>query len=358
MSKIRKIVDVMLLMVVVLIGLAILFIRFVPRTLVVPDEYKSIQEALNKAKPGETVLIKAGIYKERIKFRGRKRLIGKEMDKVIIQCEAREGHVLFVTGSGGLIKNLTIEQTGKDNVDPTAIPVGIYFHNCSVKVLDCRVSKTDGYGMVIENTGNPVISNCIFESSRLSGIYIVGSAAKPTIENSKFRLNGQHGIYFDRGAKGTAEGNICQENGKTGIYVSQSGTSVTLRNNHCRKNGTHGIYFHQGANGVAEGNLCEENGHSGICVSKPNATATVSGNSCQKNKICGIYFEGPGKAIVENNICSDNIQHGIKFTNGAKGLAENNTCYGNHRPEIFVDGNDTSVILRNNRGMENKTIRE
>ncbi len=44
----------------ILVGLAIFFISKIPRTLIVPDEYKDIQTAVEKARPGDTVFVKAG----------------------------------------------------------------------------------------------------------------------------------------------------------------------------------------------------------------------------------------------------------------------------------------------------------
>jgi pectin methylesterase-like acyl-CoA thioesterase len=37
-----------------------------PEIIVVPDTYLSIQEAINHAKPGETIHVKAGVYLEHI----------------------------------------------------------------------------------------------------------------------------------------------------------------------------------------------------------------------------------------------------------------------------------------------------
>ena len=50
MSKKRLFVDAAVLIVVIIIGLAVAYKRFVPRTLVVPDKYKTIYAAMAKAK--------------------------------------------------------------------------------------------------------------------------------------------------------------------------------------------------------------------------------------------------------------------------------------------------------------------
>lgn len=343
MSKTRRIIDLIALIVVVLIGLAV-FIK-----IYMPGMRKSIQRAIEKAGPGDIVFVKAGIYEERIRLGNNIKLIGEGVDKVIIRCDARLGHVLLARGGSGLIKNLTIEQTGRDKVDPTAIPVGLYIWNSSVEVVNCRVSRTDGYGIVVQGKSSPLIRDCVSESSRLNGIYVDGRDAKPTIKNSKFQGNGQHGIFFRREAEGYVEGNICRGNRETGIYVSQPGTNVTLENNDCRENEAHGICFDLGAGGIAEGNLCERNGGQGILIESMGTRVSVSRNRCLMNKGNGILFRDGANGEVQENICSDNIQNGIRFANGAKALAENNICERNYLPGILVSGDDTSIILRNNQ---------
>ena len=63
------------------------------KTLIVPDEYKTIQEAIMAAQAGDTVKIKQGIYDESLTFKNGVNLQGTVREKVILRCDAKMGPV-------------------------------------------------------------------------------------------------------------------------------------------------------------------------------------------------------------------------------------------------------------------------
>ena len=58
------------------------------KTLIVPDQYSTIQAAIDAANPGDTVEVRPGTYSEALVIREGSRLIGDDRDTVVIQCSA------------------------------------------------------------------------------------------------------------------------------------------------------------------------------------------------------------------------------------------------------------------------------
>ena len=58
------------------------------RTLVVPAAFRTIQAALDAARPGDTVQVSAGAYNERLRFKAGVRLLGDGAEKVTVRTEA------------------------------------------------------------------------------------------------------------------------------------------------------------------------------------------------------------------------------------------------------------------------------
>ena len=56
-----------------------------PQTRVVPDQYATIQAAIDAAKAGDTILVKAGVYHEALKFKEGIELRGENRDTTIVR---------------------------------------------------------------------------------------------------------------------------------------------------------------------------------------------------------------------------------------------------------------------------------
>ena len=301
------------------------------RTLVVPDEYKTIHTAMKAAESGDTVFVKAGIYEEdEITLKDGVKLVGEARDRVTLRIDIQKGRdvdVILADQPNGLIKNLTVEHIGKTYAKRRQ--VGIFLVDSSVEVVNCRIRKSVGYGMVVKNS-QPVIRNCIFESNGFSGIKVIGKRSFPSILDCNIRSNQQNGVYFDSAGGGLMENNTVEKNEWHGIFVEGAAETVKLRKNHCRANGHNGIYVTKGAKVDVQENTCEDNRKSGILIYKEGAAATLKGNSC-----------------------IENWENGIWFAEGARGVAENNTCEENSKSGILVSGEKTSAILRNNKCLSN-----
>ena len=350
-----------------------------------------ICDAIAEAKPGDTVLVRAGVYKERVKFKNGIKLVGEGKGQTIISNDAASERVISVEDCNeGIISGLSIQHGA------------LYLANSSIEVSDCAVSQSSASGIFITRGGSPVIHDCVVESNLNHGIDVYGTHTKPVIKNNLCSQNKEHGIFFHIGAQGEAEGNtciqnragiatnnlktkvnltnnrcisnkdwgiciwggavatikenICEKNKKSGIYVTGGDliatlgkkSTATLHKNICRSNKEYGIVFEGNAQGTVEGNTCEENESSGIRIAKLDDTVLVKDNTCRANYKDGICFTSGAKATAQNNVCIDNDWRGIMFAYGASGRAEGNTCEGNGSPGILIFESGTTATLRNN----------
>ena len=62
------------------------------RTIVVPTDYSSIQEAINAATDGDTVFVKRGTYDETLVLNKTISLIGEDRDTTIIEAQVTIDH--------------------------------------------------------------------------------------------------------------------------------------------------------------------------------------------------------------------------------------------------------------------------
>jgi parallel beta-helix repeat protein len=378
-----------------------------PQTLVVPDKYSSIQSAIDAAKTGDTVLVKAGVYHEALTFKEGIELRGENPDTTIVrfsapatansgaedQCPLTVRHC-----QSGKVLNLTFEQDARDDRSSGWKADAIALFDSSITIENCHVTSAAGAGIGVNNpNSNPTLrgNQCrnnavsgiafqfgasgtaienICERNNDTGISVFNSGANPELVNNQCRNNALRGISFENGGSGKATGNICEGN-QTGIAVFNSGSSAELVNNQCRNNALRGISFGNGGSGKATGNICEGN-QTGIAVFNSGSSAELVNNQCRNNALQGIYFGngGSGKAndnVCEqnkgegilvsdsgssaelvNNQCRNNSQDGMSFWKGASGKAVGNTCQGNEWSGISING--SSPKINGNRLFKNK----
>lgn len=353
------------------------------KTLVVPDKYPTIQEAIDAASSGDTVLIKAGIYEELLTFKDGINLQGEDRDKVKVRCNAKSGSVVTVNKCRkGNITELTFEHSSVNPDDMVGekrlkIPL-IIMSESSISIVRCTISGGVNNGILIQGAGECKILDSEISDNGWNGIAVTGSGANPVIKGNQCSNNREHGIYFGEGAEGLAKQNICTNNKCHGIIVVGKGTSPILKRNRCSTNGGNGIYFDSGTVGLAEENICTGNDYNGISVMGKGTNPTLTGNDCSSNKKNGIWIGKQARSIAENNTCQNNKLHGISvndkdtsptlkrnrcsvngesgiiFFSGTGGLAEQNVCTKNKWHGISVFDQSTKPTLRRNQCIENE----
>jgi parallel beta-helix repeat protein len=139
-------------------------------TLRVPEDYSTIQGAINVAYDGDTVLVFSGTYYENVVIHKAVSLIGDNKDLTIIDGNFT-GNVVNITACNVNVNGFTIRRSGTTMLNGK---YGIY------------VSETSSGSNV---SGNTIISNFV-------GICLAGLSSNNTIINNELS-NNNYGLWFE-----------------------------------------------------------------------------------------------------------------------------------------------------------------
>lgn len=125
--------------------------------IVVPENYKTIQKAIDVARPGDTVFVNEGIYDETIKIKKSVCLTGKDVNLVTIRGGVADGTIRIDSNSQVSIANLTFEYA-KDKYN-TCIEVA----GGELTIKNCVIKGFTGCGMNVHDGAKGTIENCRVE---------------------------------------------------------------------------------------------------------------------------------------------------------------------------------------------------
>ena len=169
------------------------------RTIVVPDDYVSIQEAINKATDGDTIFVKKGIYHENVVVNKSLSLAGENVDTTIIDGNPPEGY---------------------------RIPIKIMNDNVSVsgfKLLYGYAGITVGEVKFCSILGNRIAGN-------QHGILLVGTSFSNVTENYFEQIRLSSAIQLSYSNYNLVVGNYI-DNCTEGIQIWQYSTNNTVTEN-------------------------------------------------------------------------------------------------------------------------------
>jgi parallel beta-helix repeat protein len=217
-----------------------------PSVIRVPQDYLTIQAAINAANSGDTIQVAAGTYYENILLNKTVTLVGESMETTIIDGSEGERAVL-VTANNATVKGFkiqnglsgvelysTIYSIISDNTITTRWPgygVGLgYSHNNTVEHNNILGNKFQGIRLD-ESNGNIILGNNISNNGR--GIDLVGYSRNTIIKGNNITGSSYYGISL--GAN-MVYGNIIQgntiANGEYyGIAISSSSNNKIYHNN-------------------------------------------------------------------------------------------------------------------------------
>jgi parallel beta-helix repeat protein len=208
--------------------------------LTVPDDYPTIQEAVDNADPGATILVRKGEYPENT-------IVGKSLT---LEGEDRETTVIDGSGSGPVV-NIMAGQVVMSGFTVRNGDYGVYIGPgdsiSHVTLKDMIVTLNKLHGISSWNTGGyHLIENCIISSTAgMDGIHVhqfsrsiirncevfgnhngidVGWSWHARIEGNKIYHNRDVGLAVDSCYFTTATRNLINENEFTGIslpYISR-----------------------------------------------------------------------------------------------------------------------------------------
>ena len=272
-----------------------------PETLKVPDEYPTIQAALDAASFGDIVLVAADTYRENLVINKSLTIMGESRDTTIIDG---------------------------DNVDCV---LNISRTN-NVKVTGFTIQNAAKAVVYLERTNGSIISDTIVRDGTESGIYLDRYSQSNTITRNTIQNNTGAGIYLDGAGNNTVSRNVVVWNGyhplgffSAGIYLDYGARYNKISQNNVTLNNRDGIYLVFSHNNTIEGNTVSKNLRGGVVLSSSDSSVVIE-NELLENSF-GVQMWGPltGHVLYRNNFIQNTAQlyrdqaSGIAWDNGAEG---------------------------------------
>ena len=249
-------------------------------------QYLSIQEAIDAAKSGDTIWIKAGIYAEDVTVHSKEHLkiIGEGMELVILSGLKRVGTLHIGKWPYGArnveIHGLTVHQHG-------GLGVGI-FNGGGILLKNIDV-KGMVFGQQVEEVR---LELCIIGGSETTGVAFADSNA---MLKGNFIHDNDHGVTIGGKSRVVLEQNVITRSLFEAVMVSDTATSTLLRNTLVRNGG--GVAFHDSAEGEAHGNIIVQS-NLGFLFS-PKSRTTLSFNVLHGN-VADYRLAGTSKEPMSN----------------------------------------------------------
>lgn len=274
-------------------------------TVIVPDSYPTIQQAVNAASDGDTIVIRDGVYIENIKIN----------KSIIIKSENGPS-------------NCIVEALDTNKSVFNILADGVRLEGFTIKNANCRVCA----GVLLNNSSNSAIANCIITNSSMGVCLIRSSNISVRQVNA---TNDIWGFVLWMSNSSKIVRNVAMNNAKGAILLYRSHSNTILTND-VYNNSFGGIRIFECSNNI------------------------VSGNEI-KNCGSGIYFHNSVKSAASNNILSKN-DLGIKIENCNKLLISGNIVTGNTGmleevgKGIFCINSSDIVMVNNKIGFNRQGI--
>ena len=300
----------------------------------------SIQEGINRASSGDTVLIREGIYREHdIQIDKSLELVGEE--NAVIDGE-NQGTVLSVHAEGFRIRGLRIINVGQSYTKDFA---GILVNGSKDFVIEDNVLEQVFFGILIEKSSggtghsNQVRSNSVSQASSGNGIHLWHCSEMTITSNELSGL--RDGIYFEFVKESKVSDNKSHDNLRYGLHFMFSNNNAYF-DNEFRSNGAGvAIMFSKFVEMYRNRFVHNWGSASYGLLLKEIYDAEIEDNLFEQNTI-GISVDGSTRINYRNNdfvrngwavkiigACYDNLFSRNNFLNNALDLSYNSKINSN-----------------------------
>ena len=271
------------------------------QAIIVPDDFPSIQQAINAAQPGSTVYVKAGTYVENL-------IVNKS---ITLMGEAEESTI--ISGNGSTVIQLEADDITVENLT----------------IRDGGFTYNTNSGVISTGHSNNSILNDIFLNELVS-IYLNDSNNNTIAGNTIVGATQWYYIQLENSNDNIVRDNSIINNLGSGIYLSSSngnlidGNSVTGAENSI--NFEVGIELESSLNDTIQNNIVKYNRSYGIMASA--STGDIVDNFVSSNNF-GIYSDLSSITMSQNIIFNNTL--GVLDSSGPSDLIFNNSFIQNHQ---------------------------
>ena len=258
-----------------------------PRIIRYPNEYASLQEAIDIARPIDTIQISQGAYHAPVRIDSEVTIVGEEGQSIILHSSGKASPVIYVSRNGKLtVKSILfkhVEAITDEQAYSTIVVEGEANFN------SCAIYQSSGHGVHVLNGGKVAIQSCRLEANRWDGVAVSGLNSLATLKSSVVSKNKHNGIDAWDGGSIEFIDSFSESNSQSGAYVSQRGKLKI------------------------SGSTIRLNEHTGLYVAK-GGNADVKGSEVSSNRLAGAYGTKSGLVTIEGLRVTENSEAGIVLT--------------------------------------------
>jgi parallel beta-helix repeat protein len=300
-------------------------------------DFRSIQAAIDAARPGTTIHVHPGIYREGLVIDKTVHIIGRgSREQITLEIDSAD--VVWFKGGDGKVANMTLRQQGGGEW------YGIDISGGGPTVENVDVSSQSLANIAIRDGADPIVRGNRIHDGIASGVFVYDNGLG-TVENNEIFANAYAGIEIKTGADPVVRGNRLHDGEQSGIYVNDNGRG-TIENNEIYANAYSGIEITTDADPLVRGNRIHDGETGGIYV-QDNGRGTIENNEIYANAYAGIEIATGADPVVRGNRIHDGEQSGIFVNDAGLGTVVNNDIYGNARAGIEIDSGGSPTVTGN-----------
>ncbi|WP_017655784.1 pectinesterase family protein [Fortiea contorta] len=324
-----------------LAGSALLYI-FIPKTkstLVVSSigsgDYKTINEAIKNAQPGNTILVRPGLYQENLLVNKSIKIVGDgPREKIVI--ENTDSNCLILKAEEAEIRGLTINGlAGNKNKKFFAVDItegksiladceitsnslaciGIYGKTANPTIQQCQVHDGKSGGIYIYDRAQATLEECNVFNNAIMNVHIEDNSSA-LLQRCKIHDGKESGLVFRLNSQGTAEDCDIFGNGLANVAIGEDSNPLIQRCQiHDGKKA--GVLAYKKSKGTVDSCNIFSNALSGVEI-REGSTPVIRNCNINKNKYNAIYAYDQGGGTIENNDLTGNVRGAFDVDKTAK----------------------------------------
>ena len=298
-----------------------------PTTIIVPDNYPTIQEAINAVGSGDTVFVRVGTYIENVVVDKPLKLIGENKHTTIIDGNDA-GSAVTIASSNVTVTGFTLQHGGPDfpeggilidvasdsNISHNIIKnnaMGILFYGSSRNLIDNNVISDNWYGIELYGYSRQNIFSNNNLLNNVANFLMFRSSSNMVVNNTV--LEGNFGFVVEQSNYNIFKCNIVSNIGWSGFRILDGCRNNQLLNNRV-SNCLEGFELSGTSNNTLMANIVSNNRRYAIFIAQAHNN-TIACNEILNNAYgISLYEASKNNTIYHNNIINNTQQTYLMFS--------------------------------------------